>query len=389
MTVTHIRKHVMSALTFTAIILFALGLVLRGAETSAAAVEGLKICVNVLIPSLFPFFVVSSLAVKTGLAGMAGRAFARPMRLLFGVSGSCAPAFVLGLVGGYPVGAKTAIGLYESGLCTKTDAERLLAFCNNSGPAFILGAAGTAVFGGTTAGALLYASHVLASVAVGVIFRWYKRGAAAPRHAAAHMSSVRLTQAVTSSITSSFVYVINICAFVIFFSVAIRLLTISGAIPLLARALGSLLSPLGLDAAFAEKLIAGLFEVSGGVYGLKLSTASLGAKLSAAAFMLGWAGLSVHCQVLNFIGDSGLSAGPYIVGKLLHAIISAALAWLGFTLLPFDAQVSRAVSGQLSAISALAPAQSFALALASALSIWGGFCLIWAVYACKKRKKKL
>ena len=45
---------------------------------------------------------------------------------------------------------------------------------------------------------------------------------------------------------------------------------------------------------------------------------TLTGRLSMAAFMLGWAGLSVHCQVLAFLGDSGLSLRTYLTGKLLH-----------------------------------------------------------------------
>ncbi|MEG1778158.1 MAG: sporulation protein, partial [Angelakisella sp.] len=115
------------------------------------------------------------MAVQTGLAEYIGRFFEAPMRLLFGVPGACAPAFILGIIGGYPVGAKTALTLYQNRLCSKTEAERLLAFCNNCGPAFILGTVGSAVFGDMRVGILLYASHILASIAVGIIFRFYHR----------------------------------------------------------------------------------------------------------------------------------------------------------------------------------------------------------------------
>ena len=173
-----LRKRIIETQIYLGIGIFALGLVLFTRETSQAAADGVALCAQVLIPSLFPFFVVSSLCVQTGLAALAGRAFEKPMRFLFGVPGVCAPAFVLGLVGGYPVGARTAISLYEQGACTKAEAERLLAFCNNSGPAFILGAVGASMLGGTGAGALLYATHVLASVTVGVLFSFVRAGRA-------------------------------------------------------------------------------------------------------------------------------------------------------------------------------------------------------------------
>src|SRR5699024_8418272 len=128
------------------------------------AKNGLDLCCNVIIPSLFPFFVLSSMAVDWGLAAYLGRLLGGVMRPLFRVSGSCAIAVVLGFIGGYPLGAKTAIELYRQGLCSKVETERLLAFCNNSGPAFILGVVGVGVFGSSAIGLLLYASHCLASL---------------------------------------------------------------------------------------------------------------------------------------------------------------------------------------------------------------------------------
>lgn len=76
----------------------------------------------------------------------------------------------MGIVGGYPVGARAAITSYERGLCTKTECERMLSFCNNSGPAFILGVVGAGVFANSSAGMLLYLAHVLASLSVGSVF---------------------------------------------------------------------------------------------------------------------------------------------------------------------------------------------------------------------------
>ena len=98
-------------------------------EAMEAAREGLRLCYNVILPSLFPFFVLSALVVDLGLAGYLGRALEGLMRPLFHVPGACASALVLGFVGGYPVGARTALSLYQKGMCTKTEAERLLSFC--------------------------------------------------------------------------------------------------------------------------------------------------------------------------------------------------------------------------------------------------------------------
>ena len=133
------------ALAALALLIATAGLVAAPSQAIAGAKDGLTLCFNVIVPSLFPFFVLSSLVVDLGLAAWLGRAMEGVMRPLFRVSGSCASAVALGFIGGYPVGARTALQLYEQGLCSKPEAERLLAFCNNSGPAFILGVVGAGI----------------------------------------------------------------------------------------------------------------------------------------------------------------------------------------------------------------------------------------------------
>ena len=136
------QQGIRDALAGAALLCCTLALLCWPKEISAAVQEGLKLCYNVIIPSLFPFFILSSLMISLGLAGYLGRLFEPVMRPLFRLPGSCAAVLALGFVGGYPIGARSALTLYESGGCTKTECERLLAFCNNSGPAFILGVVG-------------------------------------------------------------------------------------------------------------------------------------------------------------------------------------------------------------------------------------------------------
>ena len=385
-----LRKRVIQTLIYISVITFGAGLVFYSKETAAAATEGIRLCLDILIPYLFPFFVVSSMAVRCGLASYIGRAFRRPMRALFNVPGSTAPALALGLVSGYPVGAKTAISLYQQGLCTKTEAERLLSFCNNSGPAFILGTVGGAIFNNTAAGILLYVCHVAASLSVGVLFRfykWKKTGDSKAEHFSA--TSIPLGKAFTQSITSAGSSLSSICCFVIFFSVGVRLLYLFGIIPRTAAIIGGIISPFGLDAAYAERLLSGFFEVTTGISGLVNLSTSSGASLAAAAFMLGWAGLSVHCQVLNFIGESGLSTIPYLVGKALHGVFAAIFTYFGANLLPFDAQVSKTLGGQVKTISAMDSVQSFTSAFLTVLILWLVLLIISAlIHKYKSRREQ-
>lgn len=357
-------------------------------EAMEAAREGLRLCYNVILPSLFPIFVLSALVVDLGLAGYIGRALEGLMRPLFNVPGACASAFALGFVGGYPVGARTALSLYQKGMCTKTEAERLLAFCNNSGPAFILGVVGAGVFASSKVGLLLYLAHAAASVCVGFLFRFYKReGTCRERRVSPTFEAERITVAFTGAIKNSFLSALNICAFVVFFTVVIKLLFLSGLLSGLAGLLGALFAPLGFSTRWAERLLTGLIELTSGVWTLT-GDGTMSGKLSMAAFLLGWAGLSVHCQVLSFIGGSGLSVKTYIGGKLLHGGLSALFIGLLLRVFPLEEPVAAYLAEQVEGIAGVDFSSALTISLAAAWIMWLLFFLAAAAAVGKTSRKR-
>ena len=369
------------------LLLAALALVVWPGESMSAMKDGLSLCGNVILPSLLPFFVLSSLVVELGMSRYLGRLFQPVMAPLFRVNGSCAAALALGFVGGYPVGARTAISLYQNGQCSKTEAERLLAFCNNCGPAFILGVVGTGIFGSGLAGLLLYLGHLAASLMVGLIFRFYqpREGPNSGRALQPQFQTASFPGAFTRAVTGALQSTLNICAFVLFFTVVIRVLTRSGLLTGAAESIAALLSPLGMDQVWARRLLTGLLEMSSGVS--SLTDGTLSGRLSMVAFMLGWAGVSVHCQVMAFLGDSGLSLRTYLAGKLLHGGLSAVIVGALARLFPLSGPVSAYLAQQTEAIAHLDFHRALTL---SAVTSWGTWLvfLALAVWVVKKSSGK-
>ena len=356
-------------------------------ESISAVREGLALCGNVLIPSLFPFFVLSNLVVRLGMSRYLGKWLEPLMRPLFQVGGNCSCALVLGFIGGYPIGARTAISLYQNGQCSKTECERLLAFCNNSGPAFIFGVVGAGIFGSGTIALLLYLTHIAASLLVGFLFRFY-RHTQRPSSCASHWN-IQVTpfaSAFTHSITDSLSSILNICSFVLFFTVFLRCLSLSGLLPALSGLMAGLLSPTGLTQTFFQQLLTGMIELSSGVSSL-IGTQTLSRQVSLAAFMLGWAGLSVHCQVLSFLGECGLSAKTYLFGKLLHGIFSAILTNLALRALSIEQSAAHCFTHQMEPISSLNLIHSLSLSLICTVLCWSLFFFL-TILAVKKRSGK-
>jgi sporulation integral membrane protein YlbJ len=310
-------------------------------ESSAGAHAGLIICFELIIPSLFPFFVLSSLLVSLGFATLIGKCLKRWMWPLFRLSGSCAAAFILGAIGGYPVGARTTAQLYENHQCTKKDALHLSAFCNNCGPAFLFSVTGVGVFSSKAAGFLLLGTHLAASCLIGFLFRFFpfakedrEDTLTESFHQTPPFSSV-----FSDCIRDSFSSTLNVCAFVVLFSVLLRLATCSGLLSWAAEHLSELL-PAVFSPALCHSLIAGIFEVSTGIYTLSDICTSKAA-LPLAAFILGWGGFSVHCQSLPFLTRCVDSLFPYFLGKFMQGLFAAILtAILTVFIFPIDVQVN-------------------------------------------------
>ena len=281
-------------------------LLLCSADAAQAVRDALALCVQSVIPALFPFFVVSSLFIDLGCAAVLGRSLAPIMHRLFGVSGAGGTAFLLGIIGGYPVGGRTAGELYRSGQCEREECERLLAFCNNAGPSFILGIAGLGCFGSVRVGAWLYLIHVGAAVMVGLLFRSTSRQMGRPEKT----ETPRWADALIEAVRGGAMSMVNICAFVVFFLVILRLFS---------RFTG-----------IQHGAILGIVEMTNGI--LRLANDRRG--FIWAAGLLGWGGLSVHCQTAAVLSGSDLSLKRYFIGKALQAAISMAAAWPVSLLLP-------------------------------------------------------
>lgn len=290
-------------------------------EASAGARSGITVCIQIIVPSLLPFFVLSGLLSALGAPQSIARA-AAPLLQRLGISPYAAAPLILGLVGGYPVGAAAVGDLVRSGALSEEDGNILLPFCNNTGPAFIIGAAGSAIFGSGSYGLLLYCCHVAAALSLALLLphRIARAQSAIPRHTA----PVPFSQALTRSITSAVGAAANICGYVIFFSVLTALLRAAGVI----SGLSAFLSlRAGMELQAANALTVGILELGSGI-GTMQGLAPTPGNLSLASFLLGFGGLSVHCQTLSVLDGTKIKCARHFIGRILAGTISAFLTYL-------------------------------------------------------------
>lgn len=276
--------------------------------------RGLRICSETLIPSLFPFMVISELLVNSGACEALTRVMRRPMALLFGVSGECASALLLGVVCGFPVGAKTASSLYSRGNITREECEHLLSFCNLPSAPFMIFAVGEGMFGSKMIGIFLYCAVLISGVTCGVLMRPKERKAQTSSSSTAVSVKGGVFSIFASSVVSAAYSVISVCAFVTFFTCIVGTFSSTFA--------ADLPSPL-------RALVFSFFELTSGCAACAATGEPRLAVILAAAAG-GWSGLSVFLQIYSLTRTEGdvLSLAPYVRSKAISALFCASLAAL-------------------------------------------------------------
>lgn len=322
--------------------------------------DGLSLAAGRALPALVPFFLASGLLVRTGFAETFGCLLARPLARLYRLPPAAASAVLLGLTGGYPVGAATAAALLEQGALRREEAARVNLFCNCASPGFCIGLVGLGVFGSARTGAVLYGIHALSALLAGLLTardgspqRLLQTAAPpirAPREGFAAAFCAAVQQAAATSLT--------VTAFLTMFSILLRLLA-----PVLAPI------PYG-------QALAGVIELTNGLDRLTALPLSRGGLVTLASFLLGFGGLAVHFQVRALAAPQDLPMAGFTAAKLLHGAIAALLTALVFRLSP-------------AALAVFAPAAPSARGWPAAAAALSAFVLLFAIWGGKRAKNKV
>lgn len=307
-----VSKHRLARWATAVMCIAAVGLLLRFPSAAAGGVSrGLAVCGKQLIPSLFPFLVLTNFMIKSGLAGEAAAWLARRIPLLHG-RGQALTVWLLSVLGGYPTGACAVAGSVRQGLLSPSDAGPLLCCAVHAAPAFIIGGVGATMLGSTHAGLLLWTAHLLSAMVLWLLWRPMSVSSGT-----VHSTSMPLSRAVTDSLHEA----------------AATLLSMAGCILTACTAL-SVIDALGASAITApitRALMALPLEVCIGC----LEAASCG--VYAPFFLglaLGFGGLSVIGQIAAVTGEWRLVNRSFFAARLLHGLLGGCLSLLLFRIFP-------------------------------------------------------
>lgn len=312
-------------------------------QSLSAALKGLNTWLNVVLPSLLPFFIVSDIMIQLGLVDFLSAMLNPIMKPLFNCPGHSSFVWIMSMASGYPMGAKLVASLYEEGSISKVEGQRMLAFCNTSGPLFMIGAVGIGMLQSPKAGKIIAVSHYTAALVLGLLFRFYGRqkesirvSSTKPRIKSAlqellmanSKSNKSLGNILSSSVKSSMESQVLIGGFIILFSVIINLLIPEQAANNSNLSANKWIFSFPREWQLMKPLGAGILEITTGCQLLGDSIADFKNKLIAASFIIGWGGFSIHSQAISLLANTDLSIGLYLVSKFLHGLFAAGITYV-------------------------------------------------------------
>ena len=301
-------------------ILFLITLLIYSKTNMEAVKQGLELWVNHVIPSLFPFLIATEILCCTNIVYLLGKILYKPVHKIFNVPGEGAFALVMGIISGYPSGAKIVCELKSQQILRQEEAERLIAFTNNSGPLFIIGTVGISLLDNPKIGYILLISHLISCILVGFIFRnWKKANYSIDSRNIFRkkISNKDFGEILSDSIRKAIMTIVMIGGFIVFFSVILSILQSSGVFSVT----GFLFEKIGIEKNLGNSICSGIVELTNGI---RMMSCLKITKLTIAwlSFLIGFGGFSVLFQVYSIISKEKISIKPYLYGKLLQGSIS-------------------------------------------------------------------
>lgn len=289
------------------VLLFAIMLVSPKAVFTGAS-EGLLLWFQIILPTLFPFLLVTNLLLATGNMHLISSAFGTVLTRIFHVSSNGSFAVVTGFLCGYPMGAKTAADLSVSGYISKEEGQYLLSFCNNSSPVFILNFVVWKTLGND---ALLIPTLVILMISPMIVSLFTRKKYRFENQKEVHCIKASWSfQEIDGCIMDSFETLVKVGGYIILFSV---LLSLFESLPVYIPALPALLP---------------LLEVTNGLVLLREMQLPLQFLYPAILGLASFGGFCAAAQTQCMVQKAGFPILPYIAQKLAAALTASLLGCL-------------------------------------------------------------
>lgn len=286
---------------------------------TTGALQGLLYCGNILIPSLFPFMVLSAFVVKSGLADYIGKLLSPVAKKLFNVSGATGTVILLGLTGGFPVGAKGIVTLYNQDKISLKTARQLVMFLVGGGPGFVVTVVGKCLYNSVTTGLIIWLCQMVVQIILGV---FACRNIEYSYKSSQKVKAMSISNNLVSSTDSGINSMMLMCGLVVIFSCIYGICEDIHII----NFINTTLNKIGLPENISNSILSVLWEVTKGC-----NTCSDNAcPVWLMAFCLGWGGVCVHFQIYSICNSLDIPKLKFTAYRFAQGVMSAVLTGVVF-----------------------------------------------------------
>ena len=283
---------------------------------------GLSVWAKCIVPSLLPFMFFTKLLTSLNFVSNLTKKTYKINKFLFNAPKISSYIFLMSIISGYPVGAKLISEYHKMGVISNRQANKLCTFCSTSGPLFIIGSVGTAMFLDAKLGYIMFAAHVFGAILNGILYR-----KAFVDNTEIEMPKTQTVQnMLQASMQDSILSVLVVGGFIAISFLVIEMFLYYNLLYPFQFLIEKVLSAFGVQEA-TNSVVCGILEVSKGT--ILLSQLSMQKKLIStfASFLIGFGGLSVFLQAAAFLKSANINLKFYILQKITHGIFSAAICF--------------------------------------------------------------
>jgi len=279
--------------------------------------NGLLLWFNTVIPSIFPFIMMTSLLGAFGGIRYIEKLFGPLISLVFGCSVHGAYAVITGFLCGYPLGAKACADSYRMGFIDRHEAGYLLTFCSNPGPVYLYNYVLCASLDCPGLAPVFFLSVYAGAWLTARVWHFfiYRRFCPLSQKRKLHIQDFSPAALMEQTMMDALSTIQKIGIYIILFSI------FSSLIFLLPDTLNSV-----------RIILTGVCEQTTGIHALCLSSVSFQTKIVLTGVFASFGGLAVAAQTYGIISSHGLSLKPYFIGKATHALFTGSILclWLRF-----------------------------------------------------------
>lgn len=308
------KEKIFNTIVIIITIFVLIELLIKKSLIYSSIMYALNLWVDALIPSLFPFFIISDLLINYNITNYIPKFIKSFCKYIFNISDNMLMILILSMVSGFPSNARNARTLYDSGDISLDEANHILIFSHFANPVFILTTVATFFFHDERLGIILIISHYASNFILGIIFRNKFK------HSSNLVKSEIVTRNFSNILISSFKRAID------------TILMICGIIVVFSMLSAIIINTFGFNS-YNEMIIKGLFEITIGIQALSNLSINMIYKMTIASCILAFGGISVHVQVISQIVGTKIKYIYFFIGRMYQMIISGIITYVIFLII--------------------------------------------------------